>query len=241
MCGILLLAVAAPGAGAQIDLTSIIAEADRLYDLREDTENVRQSIRILEQGLADSPDAYPVLWRLARAYEWVGRYAVPADRVEIFTQATTYAGRAVDADPMGVDGRYWNALTTGRLGEARGILRSLAAASEMRTELETVLELAPEHAGAHFALGMLYHQLPGWPISFGNNNQALEYMSVAVALAPENTTYLLGLAELLLDMRRRGEAADYLEAVIEMPLTPTEPVESAEDKERARELLARLR
>jgi len=240
MCGILFLTVAALGAGAQIDLTSIIAEADRLYDLRADTKNVRQSIRTLEQGLADSPDAYPVLWRLARAYEWVGRYAAPADRVELFTQATTYAGRAVEAAPLGVDGRYWNALTTGRLGEARGILRSLAAAGEMRTELEAVLELAPEHAGAHFALGMLYHQLPGWPISFGNNNQALEYMSTAVELAPENTTYLLGLAELLLDMRRRADALDHLEAIIGMPLTPTEPVESAEDKQRAGDLLRRL-
>src|SRR5690606_30887303 len=121
------------------------------------------------------------------------------------------------------------------------VLRSLSVVSEMRRELETVLELAPDHAGAHFALGMLYYRLPGWPLSFGDNNRALEYMTAAVELAPDNTTYRLGLAELLLDMRRRDEAIALLEAILEMPLTPGEPVESAEDKIRAQELLGRYR
>ena len=88
---------------------------------------------------------------------------------------------------------------------------------------------------------MLYYKLPGWPLSFGDNNRALEYMTAAVELAPDNTTYRLGLAELLLDMRRRDDAIALLEAVIEMPLTPDEPVENAEDKIKAQELLARYR
>lgn len=230
-----------PISATPTNLTDLLSEADRLYDRREDMANVRQSIEMLEAWLENSPHEYGVLWRLARAYEWVGRYAASGDQVGLFADAVAYAERAVETQPEGVEGRYWYALTIGRLGEARGILRSLSAASDMRRELETVLELAPDHAGAHFALGMLYHRLPGWPLSFGDNNRALELMSAAVELAPDNTTYRLGLAELLLDLRRRDDAISQLETIIEMPLTPDEPVESAEDKIKAQALIERYR
>lgn len=236
-----LLAMPTSAVAAPSGLADLLAEADRLFARREAMANVQQSIDMLEAWLKDAPHEYEALWRLARAYEWVGRYAAPADQGELFATAVAYAERAVEAAPDGVNGRYWYALTIGRLGETRGILRSLSAAGEMRRELEIVLELAPDHAGAHFALGMLYYKLPGWPLSFGDNNRALEYMTAAVELAPDNTTYRLGLAELLLDMRRRDDAIALLEAVIEMPLTPDEPVESAEDKIKAQELLARYR
>lgn len=226
---------------ATTDLADVLVEADRLFARREEMANVQQSIELLEGWLEHAPHEYEVLWRLARAYEWVGRYAVPTEQADWFATAVAYAERAVETHPGGVDGRYWHALTLGRLGETQGVLRSLSVVSEMRRELETVLELAPDHAGAHFALGMLYYRLPGWPLSFGDNNRALEYMTAAVELAPDNTTYRLGLAELLLDMRRRDEAIALLEAILEMPLTPGEPVESAEDKIRAQELLGRYR
>lgn len=237
VCALLPLAIFA----APTDLADVLAEADRLYARREEMAHVRQSIDMLEAWLEESPHEYEVLWRLARAYEWVGRYADSADKPGVFGAAVEYAKRAVEAEPTAVDGRYWYALTIGRLGEAQGILRSLSAAGDMRRELETLLELAPDHAGAHFALGMLYYRLPGWPLSFGDNNRALELMSAAVELAPDHTTYRLGLAELLLDMRRRDEAIELLEAIIEMPLTPNEPMESAEDKVKAQELLQRHR
>ena len=37
-------------------------------------------------------------------------------------------------------------------------------------------------AAAYNALGMLYHKVPGWPISFGSNKKARDYFEKAIAL-----------------------------------------------------------
>ena len=49
-------------------------------------------------------------------------------------------------------------------------------------------------AAAYIALGNLYYRLPGWPISFGDEDIARQYLESAVTLFPNevDTNYFLG-------------------------------------------------
>jgi len=49
-------------------------------------------------------------------------------------------------------------------------------------------------AAAYIALGNLYYRLPGWPISFGDEDLARQYLETAVKLYPHevDTNYFLG-------------------------------------------------
>lgn len=217
------------------------SRADELYALRGDLKNVEQMIAELEDVLPAADDAYPILWRLARGYEWLGRYTEErSEKLALFERGKEYAEAAAASNPSGVDGLYWKAILIGRVGETRGILQSLSAAKGMRETLEAVLELEGDHAGATYVMAMLYQKLPGWPLSFGSKTRSRELFERAVELAPENTTYKLGLAQLLIEMGDRAEAKELLEQVLRMDLTPGEETESAEDKQQAERLLQQL-
>ena len=43
-------------------------------------------------------------------------------------------------------------------------------------ELKAIDGFNYDHTDAWYVLGILYNQLPGWPISFGNKNWAISYM-----------------------------------------------------------------
>lgn len=225
--------------------TETIAAADQLYDTRERLERVEESIALLEAALQRAKQSnseiqyeYELLWRLARAYEWLGRMSETKDKQRaLYEKANEFAAAAVDVNEDGYEGYYWYAITLGRVGELRGIFNSLSAAKQMRGHLERVIALQPEHAGAHYALGTLYRLLPGWPLAYGDKNVALEYMQKATALWPENTTYQIGLAESLLALKQYEQAEHVLRNVLDMPLTPGEHVESTLDKEEAKAIL----
>ena len=52
--------------------------------------------------------------------------------------------------------------------------------------MKVSLRLDPNYdlAGADRALGLLYYEAPGWPLSVGNKNKARQHLQRAVKLAP---------------------------------------------------------
>jgi len=57
----------------------------------------------------------------------------------------------------------------------------------MEAEFKATIELDPsfDYAGPHRALGLLYQDAPGWPISLGSRKRAREQLLKAVELAPD--------------------------------------------------------
>ncbi len=49
----------------------------------------------------------------------------------------------------------------------------LMKAKPMRDLLQTALSIYPGHAASYYVLGIMYERVPGWPLSFGDNDYAV--------------------------------------------------------------------
>lgn len=101
----------------------------------------------------------------------------------------------------------WGLSSLSRIGEARGLLVKS-------------IDLDPKamHASAFITLGNLYHRVPGWPISFGDDKLALQYLEAAHRMFPNalDSNYFLG--DFWLHKGKFDRALPYLEKAAQAPI-----------------------
>ena len=92
-------------------------------------------------------------------------------------------------------------------------------------------------AGAYTALGALYYKVPGWPIGFGNDRKAKDYLDRALAIAPGavDVNYFYG--DFMLEQGEKAKARAFLEKALQ---APARPGRADEDQGRKREIEAEL-
>lgn len=105
-------------------------------------------------------------------------------------------------------------------GTERG-LGALNTIEKARDLLRNAIQIDPRalEGSAWITLGNLYQRLPGWPISFGDNTLAREYLDNALKMFPSamDTNYFYG--NFLLEQGEYDEALTYLEKANSIPLT----------------------
>ena len=174
------------------------------------------------------------------------RYRVTAiehekgDKAAAFDVLATRADALVREYPTRPEPLVWKGIALSAGAKHKG-LGALGSVKEARALLEAALAMDERVAGpvAHNALGMLYHKVPGWPVSFGNDKTAEEHFRKAVAASScLDTHYRYG--EYLMDEGRRDEALKHLEQALAFPDRPGH-AEDPLKKEEIRALLGRLR
>jgi tetratricopeptide (TPR) repeat protein len=181
---VVILAIFAQGAFAQV--SSLLEEADELYD----AERYERSVGVLERALSSASSdrqRAEVYWRLSRTQLSIGDELRDEEgdddaAMEVYDRGMEYADQAIEADPSSNFGYYWKASNLGRWGETRGILSSLRQAGPMRDLLEQSIQRDPDHAESYYVLGLLYARVPGGLISFGNTDYAVSLGRKAVDL-----------------------------------------------------------
>lgn len=151
-------------------------------------------------------------------------------RVQLFERCITTADRALMINPNDVRGLFWKAAAMGKMAEDSGILNALRMLRPMEELLLKVVELDEryENAGAHRALGRMYHKLPGFPISFGSNQKALAHLKRAHELFPEDVITRAFYAELLYDIGKKVEARKHADFVLAAPIAEEDALEFSE-------------
>lgn len=98
-----------------------------------------------------------------------------------------------------------------------GSLRKVKRAREL---LVKSIDLNPTamDGSAYVTLGNLYYRVPGWPISYGNDDQARHYLEAALKLFPEalDTNYFYG--DFLMGQGEFRQAMPYLEKADKAPI-----------------------
>ncbi len=215
---------------------SKIVEADRLYFARDENDNEERSIRLLKEVLESEPDNEAALWRMARAYKWKGDLAAgEKEKLSLYEEARRWAERALQADPKSVGGHFLLGVAYGRIGETRGVLRSLSLVGPIQREMEAVLAADPENDGAHHVLGVMYRKLPR--LFGGSLKKSEEELRRAIRSNPRSTIHLRELALTLLEEERGSEAKEALRALMEIK-EPSDPVQAKIDRREAESLLA---
>ena len=170
-------------------------------------------------------------------------YQTPEDRQEAQFPALKERIEAIVAQhPEAAEPLIWKAIVFSSYAKAKGGLGALPLAEAARDAALKAATIDDKtlDAGAYTALGALYYKVPGWPIGFGNDRLAKDYLGRALAIAPDavDVNYFTG--DFLLEQGEDAKARIFLEKALHAPARPGRADEDAGRKREIEADLARL-
>ncbi|MFP4431521.1 MAG: hypothetical protein ACLFPV_09750 [Spirochaetaceae bacterium] len=181
--------------GAQEDVAADLEEIDQLDKEDRLEEAVSRSRALLDrlggasEGAANRARAQ-ALWRLSRGimkqtnldqFEGLG----DDEAIRRYEEGAGHAREAIEIDPSIAEAYFWEAANRGSVGQTRGVLNSLFMASDLNDLLHQTVRRDDDYPEPYFMLGTLYRELPGRPVSFGDDDAAVSFGRLAVDLHEE--------------------------------------------------------
>jgi len=144
----------------------------------------------------------------------LANYQTPADDQEqAFEKLVAEARKLADANPDSAEPKIWLAIVLSTDAGVTGGLGALGKVKEARKLLEAAEKINPDalNGSIYTSLGSLYYQVPGWPIGFGDDEKAEQYLRKALAMNPDgiDPNYFYG--DFMLEERNYQQAVSYLE------------------------------
>ncbi len=116
------------------------------------------------------------------------QYELDADgRAKAFAELASQLETQRSVTPDDPDLMIWQGITLSSEAGAKGGLGALKLVKQARKLFEQAIDRNPEalQGSALTSLATLYHQVPGWPIGFGNDDKAGELFQQALAINPD--------------------------------------------------------
>ncbi|HEX8138942.1 MAG TPA: TRAP transporter TatT component family protein [Pyrinomonadaceae bacterium] len=224
----------------RFNISEITRRADALYGAREQLENVRASVELLEA--AAEQESFEIDWRLGRALFFLGQEERDKARARaLHARGAAGCMRAARAEASRVEGHFWLGVNLALQAQTTNKLSGLLLALRARRALRRAVSLDPAYhdAGPLRVLARLHHKLPR--LFGGGYGRAQAAFERAIELAPSNTVTRLFFAEMLLEAGDYARARSELEAILSASAATAWAFETARDRRRAAELLGRLR
>ena len=217
-----------------------LAEAEPLYEGREDMTKARSAVTALRQAHTADYGNYEAAWKLARAAFYVGdRTDIETERDAMFREGTDAGKAAVQLQPNKPDGHFWLGANYGGAA-AHSTLSNLSSFQDIKGEMEAVLKIDESYQGysAYLGLGRLYLQAP--KLLGGDAAKAVEYLEKGVKLNPNNTLMRYELAAAYETVNRNAEAKKQIEAIMSTTPDPKYTAEHKQAVEDAKKLLEKI-
>lgn len=129
-----------------------------------------------------------------------------------FDDLLTQADLAIEAFPNAADILIWHGIVNSTFAGVKGGLGALSYVKVSKADLEKALDIDPTalDGSAYTSLGTLYFKVPGWPISFGDDDKAEELLKTALTLNPEGIDPNFFYAQFLMDNGNYKAAKSHL-------------------------------
>lgn len=188
----------------------------------------------LEKGLEKGIQDLQQQWAIAN-------YKTAESGVEkAFEHLSKQAEDLVKQYPEHAEPLIWNAIIVSSDAGKTGGLGALGKVKAARKLLLQAEKINPDalHGSIYTSLGSLYYQVPGWPIGFGDDEQAEKYLQKALALNPDgiDSNYFYG--DFMLEEGNYKQAKEYLTKAMKAPARLQRPVA---DEGRHAEIKAKLK
>ncbi len=165
------------------------------------------SVATAGAAMAQPDPVYPLIKRWAQI-----NYHMQGD-----AQEKAFAQLASDADQLAMrqsnDAHVltWQGIILASQARAKGGMGALGLAKQARAALEKSIEIDPrgDDGSAYVTLGTLYAKVPGWPVSFGDEEKAERLLKKAVEIRPQGIDTLYFYADFLHEQGRDAEALEY--------------------------------
>jgi len=174
-------------------------------------------------------------------HDWaIANYDTAKDKQEeAFEALAKQAKEIADHYSDKAEPKVWLAIVLSTDAGVTGGLSALGKVKEARKLLEAAEAIDPDtlDGSVYTSLGSLYYKVPGWPIGFGNDKKADEYLKKALAVNPNgiDPNYFYG--DFMLEEGKPDEAMRYLEKAMNAPPRPNRPLA---DSGRKQEIAAKL-
>jgi len=136
----------------------------------------------------------------------------------------------------------WEGIVLSTAAGVKGGLGALGLAKDSRAKLEAALKIDPKalQGSAYTSLGTLYHKVPGFPVGFGSDKKAKEYLEKSLAINPDgiDPNYFYG--EFLFDEDDYAGARKHLEKALQAAPRPNRQSADEGRRKEIRALLAEI-
>jgi tetratricopeptide (TPR) repeat protein len=221
-------------------VAELIARADQLYAERADLAKVREGASVLRQARALEPSNYEAAWRLARMNYYLGEHTTDStERDKAFSAGEAAGKDAIKVSTNKPEGHFWLGANLGGQAE-HSALTGLAAAPDIRREMETVIKLDEGYmsGSAYMALARIDLETP--TVMGGDPKKAVELLEKGLKFGENNPLLRYYLAQAYLKTNRKEEARKQLETIINMQPDPNYVPEHTDAVNKARELMKKV-
>lgn len=171
-------------------------------------------------------------------------YSTPkAQREAAFEALAKQAAAARTAQPKDANALVWEGIVLSSYAGERGGLGAMGLAKQAKADFEQAIKLDPNalDGSAYTSLGVLYYQVPGWPIGFGDDDKARELLRKGLQANPNgiDSNYFYGDF-----LQRQGDwkgAAAALEKALAAPARPGRELADQGRRKEVAALLAKVR
>jgi len=217
-----------------------LAEAEPLWEGREDLAKARVAVAALRQARTADYGNYEAAWKLARASFYVGDHTENDDeRDNMFREGTEAGKSAVKLQPDKPEGHFWLGANYGGAA-SHSTIANLSSFSDIKNEMDAVLKIDESYQGysAYLGLGRLYLQAPR--MFGGDSAKAVEYLEKGVKLNPNHSLMRYHLAQAYESNNRDAEAKKQIETVMATTPDPKYMAEHKDAVEKSKKLLEKI-
>jgi tetratricopeptide (TPR) repeat protein len=184
------------------------------------------------------PENYEALWKVSRAYVDIADVITATDKdakqrqMKMYTDATTYARKAIAANPNDTWGHFQFAAAYGKKLLRLGTKEQIDGSRQIRAEIDKAIELDPNNDLAYHALGrwhrrmaeiggitrflgsLLYGSIPK-----GSFEESEKNLKKAAEMKPEYVNHHLELGLTYVSLKKNDLAAQEFQKAIDLPKT----------------------
>ena len=167
-------------------------------------------------------------------------YGTAKDQQEkAFDDLIKQSQAVIDNYPDKAEPKVWHAIVLSTQAGVVGGFGALGKVKAARKLLEQAEKIDADtlDGSVYTSLGSLYYQVPGWPLGFGNDDKAEQYLKKALSVNPHgiDPNYFYG--DFMLEEGNPAEAVKYFKKAMKAPARPNRPLA---DEGRKGEIAAKL-
>ncbi len=144
--------------------------------------------------------------------------------------------------PNRAEPKIWEGIIISTEAGIDGGLGALGKVKKAKALFESALQQDEKAlaGSAHTSLGSLYYKVPGWPVAFGDDEEAEKHLKTALLINPDGIDPNFFYADFLIEDGRETEAKQYLVKALNAPDRPDRPMADAGRRQEIKAALAKL-
>jgi tetratricopeptide (TPR) repeat protein len=178
-------------------------------------------------GLAATTRAETADELLKIQHQWAQiQYDMPEkQREDAFAQLVSTIDEKLDKSNDQVQWLIWKGIVLSSQAGASGGLGGLKLAKQAREVFEQAIAIDPAalEGSALTSLATLYHEVPGWPIGFGDEEKAQTLFKQALEIAPDSMDNNYFYGRYLLDQGENKKGLEALQHALQAPARELRP------------------